>query len=135
MEKTDYEKLENENFRWFYSSGARLYEGLFSSCVRLCEKGKRARRRIKSREALEKRCKKIKTEFLRSVGGMPEIADSDAEIVSVIDKGGYLLKKVIFESSGMFVTANLYLPKSDKPVPGVVVACGHNRKGKGRRRI
>mgnify|MGYP001661743832 FL=1 len=132
MEKTDYEKLENENFRWFYSSGARLYEGLFSSCVRLCEKGKRARRRIKSREALEKRCKKIKAEFLRSVGGMPEIADSDAEIVSVIDKGGYLLKKVIFESiSGMFVTANLYLPKSDKPVPGVVVACGHNRKGKG----
>lgn len=132
MEKTDIFRSEKENFRWFYSSGARLYEGLFSSCVRLCEKGKRERRAIKSREALESRCERIKAAFLRSVGGMPEIADSEAKIISVADKGGYFLKRVVFESlKGMFVTANLYLPKSDKPVPAVLTACGHNRKGKG----
>ena len=63
---------------------------------------------------------------------MPEIADSEAKIISVADKGGYFLKRVVFESlKGMFVTANLYLPKSDKPVPAVLTACGHNRKGKG----
>lgn len=56
-----------------------------------------------------------------------------AKVVGVLDRDGYTVEKVIFESRpGFLVTANLYLPK-DRPggkVPGVVGSCGHSANGK-----
>ncbi len=55
----------------------------------------------------------------------------NARTVRTIDADGYRIECVIFESQpNHHVTANLYLPDSSVPVPGVVVSSGHSRTGK-----
>ena len=52
--------------------------------------------------------------------------------VGEIDRGDYVIEKLIYESRPEFhVTANLYRPKEvEKPLPGVIVTCGHGSGGK-----
>jgi dienelactone hydrolase len=57
----------------------------------------------------------------------------NAKVVGILDRDGYTVEKVIFESRPNFhVTANLYLPKdrAGGKVPGVVGSCGHSNNGK-----
>lgn len=56
----------------------------------------------------------------------------NAKVTGVLDRDGYTVEKVIFESRPKFyVTAHLYLPKDRKgKVPGVVGSCGHSDNGK-----
>ncbi len=52
-------------------------------------------------------------------------------VTGVVERDTYRIEKVVFESRPNFpVTANLYLPKSTVPVPGVVGTCGHSSNGK-----
>lgn len=57
----------------------------------------------------------------------------NAKVTGTLDRDGYTVENVIFESRPQFfVTANLYLPKN-RPggkVPGVVGSCGHSDNGK-----
>lgn len=55
-----------------------------------------------------------------------------AKVTGVLDRDGYTVEKVIFESRPKFyVTAHLYLPKNRSgKVPGVVGSCGHSSNGK-----
>ena len=52
--------------------------------------------------------------------------------VGEIDRGDYVIEKLIYESRPEFhVTANLYRPKeAEQPLPGVIVTCGHGSGGK-----
>ncbi len=67
-----------------------------------------------------------------AVGGFPEKTPLNAKTVGVIEKDGYKIEKVIFESQPEFyVTANLYLPMTGSgPYPGVLYPLGHERGGK-----
>jgi len=51
----------------------------------------------------------------------------NARVTGVLEKPGYRIEKVIFESRpGLFVTGNLYLPSvMKKKAPGVIAAIGH----------
>jgi cephalosporin-C deacetylase-like acetyl esterase len=73
-------------------------------------------------------------ETLRQINGpLPkDRGDLAAKVVGKIDRDGYVIEKVIYQSRPQHhVTANLYLPKNiTKPVPGVLVPCGHSRNGK-----
>ena len=52
-------------------------------------------------------------------------------MIRIHQREGYRIENVIFESRPNFpVTANLYLPESDRSVPGVVGSCGHSANGK-----
>jgi len=56
----------------------------------------------------------------------------NAKITGILDRDGYTVEKIVFESRPKFyVTAHLYLPK-DRPgkIPGVVGSCGHSENGK-----
>ncbi|MDY0170238.1 MAG: hypothetical protein RBS80_27085, partial [Thermoguttaceae bacterium] len=69
--------------------------------------------------------------FLRQLGGLPERTPLNAQTVGRLEGKGYRIEKVIFESRPNFhVTANLYLPESKGPYPGVIVPCGHSHDGK-----
>ena len=67
---------------------------------------------------------------------MSVLADADpprraAEDVATLQRDGYSIEKVIFESRpGFQVTANLYLTDDEPPLPGVIVPCGHSDDGK-----
>ncbi|MCB9385195.1 MAG: acetylxylan esterase [Bryobacterales bacterium] len=50
----------------------------------------------------------------------------NVQITGTIDKGDYVIEKVAFESlPKIYVTANLYIPKSPGPKPTILYVCGH----------
>ncbi len=64
-------------------------------------------------------------------GPMPEKTPLKAKITKTLERDGYQIENILFESRpGFMVTGNLYLPKSAKPVPGVIGVCGHSLNGK-----
>ncbi len=66
--------------------------------------------------------------MLRALGGLPtQRTPLNARTTAVLDRDGYRIEKVIFESQPRFyVVANLYLPKTGKPpYPAVLYPLGH----------
>lgn len=63
---------------------------------------------------------------------MPERTPLKGRVTGTLDREGYRVEKVIYESRpDHHVTGNLYLPKEGKPpYPGVLVPCGHSHNGK-----
>lgn len=73
----------------------------------------------------------LRRRFIESLGGFPERTPLHARVVGRFNGDGYSVEKVIYESlPGFLVTANLYLPKSEPPYPGVLFPCGHSENGK-----
>ncbi len=86
---------------------------------------------IQSRSDCQKWQRERRDFFLRQIGGLPERTPLNPRIVGRLDGEEYRVEKVIFESRpGHHVTANLYLPKTKGPYPGVLVPCGHSHNGK-----
>ncbi len=79
--------------------------------------------------------KKTKQYFIDAIGGFPERTALNARVVGRVEKPGYRVEKVIFESQpNHFVTAAVFLPDEKKfkaPYPGILVVCGHSSTGKG----
>ena len=67
-----------------------------------------------------------------SVGGFPERTPLNPRLSGVLERSGYKIEKILFESRPNFhVTANLYLPKTGQPpYPGVLFPLGHEQGGK-----
>ena len=86
---------------------------------------------LKSRADCQKWQKERREFFVRQLGGLPQRTSLNARIVGRLEGKGYWIEKVMFESRpGHHVTANLYLPKSKAPYPGVLIPCGHSHNGK-----
>ena len=50
----------------------------------------------------------------------------NVQITGAIDRGDYVIEKIAFESlPKIYVTANLYIPKTPGPKPAVLYVCGH----------
>ena len=66
------------------------------------------------------------------LGGFPERTPLNARTVGVIERDGYRIEKVIFESQPrFFVTANLYVPAAGSPpYPAVLYPLGHESGAK-----
>lgn len=81
---------------------------------------------------------RMRRSFLHAIGGLPkERTPLDAKVTGTLDRGAYVIEKVIYHSLPQFpVTANLYVPKSalrDKPAvahPAVLFVCGHAEEAK-----
>ena len=78
--------------------------------------------------------KRLRDSFLKAIGPFPERTPLNARVTGVVNRKGYRVEKVIFESMpGFYVTAALFLPDVElrkPPYPGVLVPCGHSRNGK-----
>ncbi|WP_165221272.1 alpha/beta hydrolase family protein [Aquisphaera insulae] len=82
-------------------------------------------------EQIAARAERLRGFFVRSLGGYPERTPLNARVVGVRDYPGYRIERIVFESRPRHhVTANLYLPRSDARVPGVLMPCGHSENGK-----
>jgi cephalosporin-C deacetylase-like acetyl esterase len=71
--------------------------------------------------------------FLELIGGLPaERSPLHVRVTGEIQRQGYVIRKVIFESlPEYYVTANLYVPTVGKgPFPAVLAPCGHSANGK-----
>lgn len=79
------------------------------------------------------RQQRVRAEFARELGGLPnQKSPLNARVTGKLDRDGYSVEKVIFESlPGLRVTANLYLPKQGRgPFPAVLGTAGHTDLGK-----
>ena len=94
-----------------------------------------ARRRaldLSSSDALARRRQFVRERILHAIGGPPERTPLNARVVDTLQRDGYRIEKIIFESRPAFyVTANLYLPSTGHPpYPAVLYPLGHELGGK-----
>lgn len=62
---------------------------------------------------------------------LPEKSPLNARIFGRVERGGYSVEKVFFESlPGFLVCGNLYRPSDDGPHPGIACPHGHCRRGR-----
>ncbi|HEV3237494.1 MAG TPA: prolyl oligopeptidase family serine peptidase, partial [Gemmataceae bacterium] len=84
---------------------------------------------IKTLADWEKQRPELRRQFLEMMGLWPQPAKTDLKpvITGVIDAGTFTVEKLHFQSiPGLYVTANLYLPKNlTKSAPAVLYLCGH----------
>lgn len=87
---------------------------------------------LRTEEAWKERLDFVRARVGEMIGTFPERTPLNARVVGKLDRGDYLVEKVIYESRPrFFVTANLYLPKGLKErVPGILFPCGHTETGK-----
>ncbi len=88
--------------------------------------------KLVSPELVIERQKWARQTFWRLIGGGFEKTPLNAKVTGTLDRIGYQLQKVTYESRpGFFVTANLYIPaRGRKPFPAVLFQMGHAPAGK-----
>src|SRR5207247_10478526 len=60
------------------------------------------------------------------IHGLPERTPLNPVIVRVLEREGYRIESLMFESRPNFwVTASLYVPAGSGPFPGIISPCGH----------
>jgi dienelactone hydrolase len=89
---------------------------------------------LKTPEQIAEYQKRLHEKFIEAIGGLPQRTPLNPQITGVIQRDGYRVEKVLFESQPKFyVSALLFLPDAGKhrpPYPGVLVPCGHSDNGK-----
>jgi dienelactone hydrolase len=95
------------------------------------DRRKEAFEKLKTPEEVAAYQKRMREFFVEQLGGFPERTPLDARVVERMDRDGYRIEKVIYQSRPrLYVTALLYLPDAKPPYPGVLVPCGHSGNGK-----
>lgn len=88
----------------------------------------------KTPEQIKAYQQRLKDEFIKRIGGLPERTPLNAQVVGLLERRGYRVEKLLFESQPQhFVTAALFLPDPARfppPYPGVLVPCGHSNDAK-----
>jgi cephalosporin-C deacetylase-like acetyl esterase len=87
---------------------------------------------IRTPEQVRERQQYVRERILAQIGGLPEKTPLRPQITGTLQREGYRIEKLIFESQpNYFVTANLYLPeRGAPPFPAVVGVAGHSAAGK-----
>lgn len=112
-------------------AGTIFYQRLQEEAYAALDKRKEALEQLKTPEQIQAYQQRLREFFIKQLGGFPERTPLHAQLVGTIEADGYRIEKVIFESQPRHhVTANLYLPQSQPPFPGVLVASGHSRTAK-----
>lgn len=96
------------------------------------EKREAALARIVSPRDVRDRQAWAKRTLLSLIGELPEKTDLNARVVGSFERPGYRLERIVYESRPkLYVSANLYIPTSNRPpFPGVLFQLGHSGNGK-----
>ena len=87
--------------------------------------------KIKTPEQIAAYQERMRQFYVDALGGFPERTPLKAQVTGKLDRDGYRIEKIIYQSQPEhYVTALLYLPKTDPPYPGVLLPCGHSGNGK-----
>lgn len=112
-------------------TAAALYAQLQEQAYKALDRRTQTYEQLTNAEQIAEYQQRLRKFFIDQLGGFPERTPLNAQTVRTIQAEGYRIELVIFESQpNHHVTANLYLPESQGPVPGVVVSSGHSRTAK-----
>jgi len=108
-----------------------VYQALQKRAHEAFAKRKEVYENIKTPADCEAYQKRMKDFFRTQIGGFPERTPLNPRVIGKLKGDGFRVENVIYESwPGHHVTANLYLPTTPPPYPGVLVPCGHSHNGK-----
>lgn len=108
-----------------------LYSTLQKEAYAALDRRLESYEKLKTPEQIREYQKRQRNFFVKQLGGFPEKGPLNAKTIRTIQADGYRIELVIFESQpNHHITANLYLPDADGPVPGVAVSSGHSRTAK-----
>jgi dienelactone hydrolase len=108
-----------------------LYAYLEAECGREFEARRQAVAQLKTPEELRERQEELRAKFVRALGGFPEKTPLEGRVLGTLEKDGYRIEKVVYNSRPDHpVTALFYRPQGPGPFPGVLLPCGHSDKGK-----
>lgn len=86
---------------------------------------------FKTEGGIAARREKLRRQYRKLAGDLPEPMTPPAEITGVIPMDGYRIEKVAFESRpNHHVTALLYVPDAPGPHPGILLVMGHYQQSK-----
>jgi cephalosporin-C deacetylase-like acetyl esterase len=111
----------------------RMFQEFYVDRVRAIDAARsRAIRDLKTREDAERHVASVRDRISESFGPMPERTPLNPRVTKTLERDGYRVENIIFESRPDFlVTGNLYIPTSrEGRLPGVVGTCGHSTEGK-----
>src|SRR3954469_17981076 len=90
---------------------------------------------LKTPEDWATRRRELRRQLLEMLGldPLPDRTDLRATVTGTVDQPAFRVEHLHFQSRpGLYVTANLYVPKDlDKPAPAVLYVCGHAQGKKG----
>jgi cephalosporin-C deacetylase-like acetyl esterase len=94
--------------------------------------GLRRKAALKTRQDAEAYVRRVQRQIRSCFAPFPsEKSPLNPQITGVLERDGYRVEKLIFESRPRFyVTANVYVPDGKGPRPAVVGTCGHSQNGK-----
>ncbi len=129
-----------QDFRVLDPSADPHPEGMLTTYLKGIARKQLASRRddvaaIRDKAGYEKRKARNKAAALKIVGGLDDPRNPlNARTTGTLDRDGYRVEKVIYESRPrFFVTANLYVPKTGRaPFPAVLQPVGHSTSAKNR---
>lgn len=87
---------------------------------------------IRSKSQIETRNALVRAQLWHLLGERPEETPLNPRITGTVERKGYRIEKLIFESMPqIYVTANLYVPAAGKPpFPAILAPIGHSPNGK-----
>ena len=89
---------------------------------------------LKTPEAIAAHQREVRAKAIEAMGGFPAPCPLKGRVLGVVERDGYRVEKVIFESRPDFpVSAHLFVPTDPKfkgPFPAVSAPCGHSLDGK-----
>ncbi len=88
--------------------------------------------KVRTTADAERRNEYTRAKILELIGGLPDYAGPlNPQMTGRLEHSGYAIEKVYFESlPKVFVTANVYVPTSAGPHPGILLPLGHWEQGK-----
>ncbi|MFP4058789.1 MAG: acetylxylan esterase [Candidatus Brocadiia bacterium] len=105
---------------------------LLAECQKHFDARRKAVREITTPEQFRARYERLRERWLEALGDFPEKTPLEARVVGTLDREGYRIEKVLYQSRpDHHVTANFYVPTKGKPpFPALLVPSGHSRNAK-----
>ncbi len=108
-----------------------LEEYLLAECGKAFDARRKEVAALKTPEDVVRRATALRAKFIEALGGFPEKTPLNARVVGTLQRDGYRIERVLYESRpDHHVTASLYLPEGKGPFPGVLMPMGHSENGK-----
>ncbi len=112
-----YSDIENSQYKYFCNEAFNLIEKREAEIATL-----------ETKDDWMARQKKVRAGLLKTIGEFPEKTPLNAKVTGVLQRDGYRVEKIIYESlPGYYVTAALFIPNNLKgKAPAILNAIGHS---------
>jgi hypothetical protein len=125
--QNEYYVIKN-NWLQYSDAPNSLYHFLTGEAYKMLDSREEKIKQIRNKDELLKRQAEVRQTLWNIIGSFPEKTPLNAKITGKVQKNGYRIENVIYESlPGFYVTASLFIPENiKKPAPAILFCSGHS---------